>query len=253
MTIKKTALWALIACAAGVTAGYTVWAQTSGYKSGRTPLVITYEVKDATGRVSHETWHHRSDGSVAYSILSAGDTAAPPTQVVDLVTKRYFMKDPATRLYDELPMSKRLYDSNARTPTACQAAIMASEKCLPLGSDEVLGYRVQKVISVPVNEPTAMVETYLAPDLDYVVLKAVFKKNGNVTGGRNAISVHRREPDASMFALPSDFRPAATPSEFITAMETARGRSNPFTNESRQRFEEDQAKIRAESQARKVQ
>lgn len=202
-----------------------VWSQTSEPAARRAPLIVTYEIIDATQRTWRRTFYYRSDGSVARSILPSGDTAPARTEVIaDVRTKRSFLKDPVTKRYVESPLSPESLARRTHVPTSCESATIRADKCHPLGDDQILGYRVQKVTSVVSNKPGWLMESYLAPDLNFVPLLRVGKQGERVTYRMTATSLQRAEPDDAVFALPSDYQDATQSADFFTAGEAARGR-----------------------------
>jgi hypothetical protein len=56
----------------------------------------------------------------------------------------------------------------------------------------------------PVNRPKTVHETYLAPDLNFVPLFRHVNNGERVTHRQIAISVDRKEPDDTVFAIPAD-------------------------------------------------
>jgi hypothetical protein len=243
---------------AGLAAGYMLWAQTvptSAYKTDRRPVTISYEQPNALG-VSYEVYYYRSDGSFAHTHLLPGNTKAPQVEVIDLRNKVTFLKDPATQLYDDLPLTQRVYDDYRHTPASCEASLTTpkSQTCSPLGNEQMLGYRVQKVTTVPSNKPDMSLESWIAPDLDFVPLLQVRHRDGKATTIRRAINVQPGEPDESVFALPANYRRVAKSSEFVEQGSLARGLDNPFPDDaSRQKLDEVQTKKRADGLLHKVQ
>jgi hypothetical protein len=223
----------------------------SGTKTGHIPLVVEYEIKDAMNNVIRETHYYRADGSVAQSIAMNGDSR-PQVHVVDLTAKRTFLKDPITKLYDEFPLTTRLYNSHLHVPTVCEKATIKAEKCHPIGSEELLGYKLQKVTASISNEPGAATEMYLAPELDFIEMLRYFRNaDGKITFSKRAISIQKVNPDASVFELPADFTKVSLPSELISAGEVARNRPDPNVNaEHRQKFDEAQMTKRANQKDR---
>lgn len=221
----------------GIGAGYLVRAQTTTHNVGRVPVTVVYESKLPSGESIFHTYSYRSDGSVAQSVLLGGDTQAAPVDVYDVTNKRHFIKDPATKMIDAFPISQESYDAHRLSPRTCEAAFRAAT-CEPVGSDSVLGYRVQKVTITPSNRPGLVYEEYLAPGLSYITLQKIRRQNGEVSATTRAISIRVGEPDSATFELPADYTTAKQSSEFITEMQVKRGRPNPYTPESRQKFDE---------------
>ena len=182
-------------------------------------MTIVYELLPLAGPKMHETHYYRSDGSYALSVLIEGDTKAPPTSVVDLATKRNFLKDPATNLFDEFPLTQRDYDSHRHTALSCEATIrsQSSQTCDSIGDDEVLGYRVQKITTIIGGKRPGVSESLLAPALDFVPLVQYDTRDGKMRTVRRAISIKVGEPDESVFALPFNYRKVEDSSEFISA------------------------------------
>ena len=229
-------------------------AQTSTHKIGRTPVTVVYEEFSKAGFRAHDTHYYRSDGSYALSVLMEGDTQAPPTHVEDLKKKLSFLKDPATGLLDEFALTQRRYDQLRQAPLSCEVAMMIQnyDTCEPLGNDEVLGYRVQKYTTKIQNRPGRMTEHFLAPDLDFIPLLRYSKHDGKIEATKRAISIRVGEPDESVFTLPSNYRKVES-SEFISAMETARGRGIPFTADLKEKFDQRQREMKTQSEIHKVQ
>ena len=116
--------------------GCNLWAQTlpgSTYKTDRKPVTISYEQPNALG-VSHEVHYYRSDGSFAHTHLLPGSTACPQVEVIDVRNKVTFLKDQATQLYDDLPLTQRVYEDYGHIPTSCEASLTTpkSQTCSPL-------------------------------------------------------------------------------------------------------------------------
>ncbi len=205
----------------GLVFALLVWSQSP---VRRVPVIITYEVTDGIQRTWRETHYYRSDGSMAHTMPSPGDTAPPQMEVVvEGQPKRSFAIDHLTKLYIEFPLSVRA-QRLLRVATSCESATIPAEKCSPLGTDEILGYRVQKATSVPLNRPKTVYETYLAPDLNFVPLLRLTNNGERVTYRQTAISVDTKEPDDTVFAIPDDYRKVSEMSEFYGAGELARGR-----------------------------
>ena len=209
-----------------------VWSQTP---PGRVPVIITYEVTDGIQGTWRETHYYRSDGSVA-TVPSPGDSAPPQMSVVvEGQPKRSFAIDPVTKLDIEFPLST-LELRLLRVATSCESATIPGEKCSPLGTDEILGYRVQKATIVPVNRPKTVHETYLAPDLNFISLMRHVNNGERVTYRQIAISVVRKEPDDTVFAIPADYGKVSEMSEFYTAGETGPGTLTSIKYDSHQKF-----------------
>jgi hypothetical protein len=235
---------------AGLAAGYMLWAQTA-----RKPVTLSYEQPNALG-VSYEVYYYRSDGSFAHTHLLPGNTKAPQVEVIDLRNKVTFLKDPATQLYDDLPLTQRVYDDYRHTPASCEASLTTpkSQTCSPLGNEQMLGYRVQKVTTIPSNKPDMSLESWIAPDLDFVPLLQVRHRDGRTTTIRRAINVQLGEPDESVFTLPANYQRVARSSEFVEQGSIARGLDNPFPDDTaRQKLDEVQTKKRADGLLHKVQ
>ena len=154
------------------------------------------------------------------TVPSPGDSAPPQMSVVvEGQPKRSFAIDPVTKLDIEFPLST-LELRLLRVATSCESATIPGEKCSPLGTDEILGYRVQKATIVAVNRPKTVHETYLAPDLNFISLMRHVNNGERVTYRQIAISVVRKEPDDTVFAIPADYGKVSEMSEFYTAGET---------------------------------
>ena len=89
----------------GLVFALLVWSQSP---VRRVPVIITYEVTDGIQRTWRETHYYRSDGSMAHTMPSPGDTAPPQMEVVvEGQPKRSFAIDQLTKLYIEFPLSVR--------------------------------------------------------------------------------------------------------------------------------------------------
>jgi hypothetical protein len=147
----------------GAVFGSIVWSQPAATCPRRIPVIITYEVTDGIQRTWRETHCYRSDGTVAHTMPSPGDTAPPQMSVaVEGQPKGSVAINPVTKLYVEFPVLAR-ESRPLSVATSCESATIPGEKCSPLGADEILRYRVQKTTVPPIGRPKTVHETYFSP------------------------------------------------------------------------------------------
>jgi hypothetical protein len=111
---------------------------------------------------------------------------------------------------------------------------------------------VQKITTMIGGKRPGVSESLLAPALDFVPLVQYDTRDGKMRTVRRAISIKVGEPDESVFALPSSYRKVEDSSEFISAMEVARGRGVPYTADSQQKFDQTQREKKMRSEIHKV-
>lgn len=211
----------------------------NGAKAGRTAVVMHYETTDKLGNVTHEVVSYRADGSTARSASFNG--APAQVEVIDLASKRSFVKDPVTKLYDEVPLTVETAERYAHTPTTCESATSKQYKCDPVEEGRILGQRIQRATG---KLGDSNVTTIYAPDLDYnELLRTRTSADGTVTFNRKVTAIIRDAAVEEAFSLPADYRKVAKPSDFIGAGQVARGKTDPGAGDPTNRDTFDKAQL----------
>jgi hypothetical protein len=227
---------------AAASLGYVVLAEI--IKPDRVPLTITYEIREESGKLnSIQLKAIRSDGSTATSTKLAEDSMPAAVDVEDIALKRTFVKDPVQRAYDDLPMTGRQKRKLEQVPISCKGAFGAAAICGPVQQERILGHEVH-LVTVPFNgDHNRRLEIYAAPALNFLPLRTLSYRNGELHGRWDAVDVRLGEPDASLFELPSDYERARSPGLFLDNWSRARGKPS-IGEEAIRNFDELQDKKR---------
>jgi hypothetical protein len=207
--------------------------------AARQPVTITMQSSSPSnpGRVLLVTESHREDGSLATSAATPGAAAQPLLDVIDLAARRHFVKDPLTGLYDEMALSPQTIRRHAAAPATCEEAAGPGARCDAAADIRILGYPVQRAVLTMRNRGGQTLELFLAPDLGYLPLKRVSRRGDQVLSEVVAVSITPGSPDPSLFALPPHFQRAASSSQFLMAVEKARGESSSLTPDAAARLD----------------
>jgi hypothetical protein len=209
-------------------------------QSGRKPVTITYKATTfgKPERVSVFTDYYRADGSVARAVYTGTDYASPRIEVTDLSAKRLFVKDSATKSFDEFPLRQVTYNQLSHSPTNCEAALASENaQCSALGGDQILGHAVQKATTF-IEKDNGRMEFQLAPAFNFVPLKLSFWKGQQQGSETVAVNIVEGEPDAGVFLLPSEYKRATSSSGFLDDGQKARGVEHSFTADDAQKFDQ---------------
>lgn len=220
---KNGRVWFCTIAIVGVTVGYVGYSKVKQYEPARAPMTIAYVKREWSKGASNETaytMYYRSDGA---SVYTKGVTAYPAgglrsIRIISLPLQKTRMTfDPETKLVyttilgpGDINIARRRRPARGDSVSACMSELVAllgpgEDRTCERTDDSILGYKVWKTRAQtgPRDRPI-LFETYLAPALEWRLLRQDSFEAGKLNGRIVATKVSPGEPLESMFRVTKD-------------------------------------------------
>jgi hypothetical protein len=205
-------LWPVTFAAVGLASGFLVWTLAAGLLPVRKPVTIVYSVQDASGKpIRQYRGFYRSDGADSQEQQTALGSRFRSILIVRLPREGVSMRlDPETHFV----FTRRLAEDEAprlrRRPTRTESVAnclkeltfvtYSKESTCEQTTQSILGYKVWRA-RAQIGPPGKLMtfESYLAPALDWHVLRQDQFDGDRLQGRAIAISVSQSEPPDEFF------------------------------------------------------
>jgi len=217
--------WPVTLAAIGLAIGFVAWSKVARFLPARTPMTIEYSIENGRGAPTREyTKYYRFDGAEATErrTLSSPEGVFRPLYAVYLPLQAIWMNvDPETHLvFSRRITGEEVYRLRgrrvARTDSigACLSELVAflgpgNDRGCRHADGPILGYKVWKTHAVvgPPGKPITF-ESYLAPGLDWHMLRQDQFADNKLLGRIVAVRVIRANPSDKLFRAGKDAKPA---------------------------------------------